>query len=295
MEQLLEDFLYYLAVERGLSENTIVSYRRDLSGYLAFCRKARLRTLAKADRNTTLTFLYQQQMAGRAPATIARRLAALKSFYKYLIAENLVQEDPTVNLEFPKLARKLPRVLTPEEVDLLLAQPALNQPAGRRDKAMLELLYATGVRVSELIALDLEHVSMSGGFLRCFGKGAKERIIPVGDVALGFLDDYLEHGRNRLGAKQEGKALFINRYGKRLTRQGFWKIIKGYALKADINKEITPHTFRHSFATHLLENGADLRSVQEMLGHADINATQIYTHLSNKRIKEVYDRSHPRA
>ena len=295
IRELIEDFLHYLTVERGLSDNTIAAYRRDLNGYQEFCRKSGLSLPADADRNTVMSFLYHQQLAGRSPATVARRLAAVKSFYKHLIAEDIVSNDPTVNLEFPKLARKLPRVLTAEEVDRLLALPAPTKPAGRRDKAMLELLYATGVRVSELVALDLEQVNMANGFLRCFGKGAKERIIPIGDIALGFLDYYLEHGRKQLGATKDTKALFINRNGRRLTRQGFWKIVKRYALKAGIKREITPHTFRHSFATHLLENGADLRSVQEMLGHADINATQIYTHLTNQRIKEIYDRSHPRA
>ena len=295
MRELLEDFIYYLAVEKGLSENTLISYRQDLTGYIEFCRKAGLRSLTEADRNTVMSFLYQQQMAGRAPATIARRLAAAKSFYKYLIAEDFVSKDPTANLEFPKLAQKLPRVLTVDEVDRLLAQPLPGDPTGRRDKAMLELLYATGLRVTELVSLDLEHLNLPGGFLRCFGKGAKERIIPIGEIARDFLNEYIEHSRNLLAKPGGAKALFVNRYGRRLTRQGFWKIIKGYALKAGINKEITPHTFRHSFATHLLENGADLRAVQEMLGHADIGTTQIYTHLTKQRIKEIYNRSHPRA
>jgi integrase/recombinase XerD len=295
MTELLEEFIYYLAVERGLAENTLASYRLDLNGFLAFCRQTGRMSLAQVDKNVVITYLYQQQLAGRAPATIARRLAAVKSFYKYLAAEELIQKDPTTDLEFPKLAQKLPRVLTVDEVDTLLTQPALSTPTGCRDKAMLELLYATGIRVSELVNLDLEHVNQTIGFVRCFGKGAKERIVPVGEVALGFIKIYLLRSRSKLGQAGKTKALFVNRYGRRLTRQGFWKIVKGYAQKAGINKEITPHVFRHSFATHLLENGADLRSVQEMLGHTDIGTTQIYTHLTKQRVKEVYNRSHPRA
>jgi len=293
--ELLEEYLSYLTVERGLSDNTLVSYRQDLTGYAEFCRKTGLKSLADADRNTVMSFLYQQQLAGRSPATIARRLASAKSFYKYLIAEDIINKDPTAELEFPKLAQKLPRVLTVAEVDRLLDRPNLTEPAGRRDKAMLELLYATGIRVTELISLDLEHVNLSGGFIRCFGKGSKERIVPMGDSAVDYLKEYLAHGRGLLCKTAGAKALFTNRHGRRLTRQGFWKIIKGYAIKSGINKEITPHTIRHSFATHLLENGADLRSVQEMLGHADIGTTQIYTHLTKQRIKEIYDQNHPRA
>ena len=295
MKELAEEFIYYLAVERGLSDNTLTSYRMDLEGYLEFCRQTGIETLEQGDKNTVMAYLYRQQLSGMAPATIARRLAALKSFYKYLTAEDLLDKDPTADLEFPKLAQKLPRILTVAEVDHLLAQPKLSTPTGCRDKAMLELLYATGIRVSELISLDLEHVNLSVGFARCFGKGAKERIVPVGEVAVSFVKTYLEQGRGKLGQGGKTRALFVNRYGARLTRQGFWKIVKGYAVKAGIKKTITPHIFRHSFATHLLENGADLRSVQEMLGHADIGTTQIYTHLTKQRIKEIYDRSHPRA
>lgn len=292
---LLDEYIYHLAVERGLAENTLLSYQFDLQGYLEFCRKYGLESLEQADKNVVMAYLFQQQLEGRSPATIARRLAAARSFYKYLVSEDIITKDPTADLEFPKLAQKLPRVLTVEEVETLLSQPLLSQPAGIRDKAMLELLYATGIRVSELVALNLEHVSLDSGFIRCFGKGAKERIVPVGDVAVRFLREYLVRGRSKLTKPGVTPALFVNQHGRRLTRQGFWKIIKKYALKAKIRKEITPHTFRHSFATHLLENGADLRSVQEMLGHADISTTQIYTHLTKQRMKEVYNRSHPRA
>jgi len=251
--------------------------------------------LEQADKNVIMSYLFQLQLEGRSPATISRRLAATRSFYKYLVSEDILSKDPTADLESPKLVQKLPRVLTVEEVDVLLGQPLISEPPGIRDKAMLELLYATGIRVSELVSLNLEHINLESGFIRCFGKGSKERIVPVGDVAVRFLKEYLARGRSRLIKAGKTPALFINQHGRRLTRQGFWKIIKKYALKAKIYKEITPHTIRHSFATHLLENGADLRSVQEMLGHADISTTQIYTHLTKQRVKEVYNRTHPRA
>jgi len=295
MIELLDEYIYHLAVERGLAENTLVSYRLDLNGYLEFCRKCGLESLEQADRNMIMSYLFQLQLEGRSPATISRRLAAVRSFYRYLVSENILSKDPTADLEFPKLVQKLPRVLTVEEVDVLLGQPLISEPPGIRDKAMLELLYATGIRVSELVSLNMEHINLESGFIRCFGKGSKERIVPVGDVAVHFLKEYLARGRSKLTKAGTTPALFVNQHGRRLTRQGFWKIIKKYALKAKIYKVITPHTFRHSFATHLLENGADLRSVQEMLGHADISTTQIYTHLTKQRMKEVYNRSHPRA
>lgn len=295
MLELLDEYLYYLTVERGLAENTLLSYRHDLNGYLEFCRQYGLTSLQQADKHIVMAYLFQLQLEGRSPATISRRLAAVRSFYRYLLGEDIVGLDPTADLEFPKLAQKLPRVLTVAEIDTLLAQPPISEPAGIRDKAMLELLYSTGIRVSELVSLDMEHVNLENKFIRCFGKGAKERMVPLGDIAGRFLKEYLFRGRSRLVKTGQTTALFINLRGQRLTRQGFWKIIKKYALKANIKKEITPHTLRHSFATHLLENGADLRVVQEMLGHADISTTQIYTHLTKQRLKEVYDRNHPRA
>lgn len=295
MEKILDEFINHLAVERGLAENTLVSYRRDLAGYISFCRKNKLKSLEQAGRDTIISYLLQLQVDGRSPATIARRLASIRSFYGFMIREGILQKDPSVDLESPKPIQKLPRVLTTGEVELLLGQPLTGEPAGLRDKAMLELLYATGIRVSELVSLDLKNVNIENGFIRCFGKGAKERIIPMGDVAVRYLKEYLARGRSKLVKSSSTEALFVNQHGRRLTRQGFWKIIKKYARKAKIKTEITPHTLRHSFATHLLENGADLRSVQEMLGHADISTTQIYTHLTKRRLKEVYDRSHPRA
>ncbi|MCL6639034.1 MAG: site-specific tyrosine recombinase XerD [Firmicutes bacterium] len=295
MEKILAEFMDYLSVERGLAVNTLASYRFDLEGYLSFCRKQNVTEIGQAGRNTAMAYLFHLQVEGRLPTTISRRLAALKAFYRYLFREGIINEDPLAGLESPRPAQKLPRVLSVAEVDALLAQPRISKPAGLRDKAMLELLYATGVRVSELVSLNREHINLENGFIRCFGKGAKERMVPVGEIAGRFLREYLARGRNKLTREGNTEALFVNRHGSRLTRQGFWKIIKKYARLAGISREITPHTLRHSFATHLLENGADLRSVQEMLGHADISTTQIYTHMTGKRIREVYDRTHPRA
>jgi integrase/recombinase XerD len=209
--------------------------------------------------------------------------------------ENVVEIDPTINMETPKLAQKLPRVLSIEEVDLLLKEPQEKSPFSVRDKAMLELLYATGMRVSELVNLDLRQVDLENSFVRCIGKGEKERIIPLGSIALHWVKAYLDLARVKLSGVKTTNAIFLNNHGNRLTRQGFWKIIKKHGLAKGIDKEITPHTLRHSFATHLLANGADLRSVQELLGHADVATTQIYTHLTKSRLKEVYESTHPRA
>ncbi|MDN5311399.1 MAG: integrase/recombinase XerD [Thermoanaerobacteraceae bacterium] len=232
---------------------------------------------------------------GKASSSISRACAAIKSFYHFLVMERLIEKDPTLNLDTPKLEHRLPRVLTLNEVEQLLNQPDTSVIWGFRDKTMLELLYATGIRVSELILIKVEDLNVEMGFLRCFGKGSKERIVPVGSVALKYLDIYINEVRPKFLKEQDNGILFLNHLGKGLTRQGFWKIIRKYAQKAGIEKHITPHTLRHSFATHLLENGADLRSVQEMLGHADISTTQIYTHITRSKIKEVYDRTHPRA
>ncbi|ABO49634.1 tyrosine recombinase XerD subunit [Desulforamulus reducens MI-1] len=296
MERWLDEFIHYLAVERGLAQNTLASYRIDLSQYLDHLKKQGVSSLTQADRNHILSHLYKLQKDGKAPATISRHLAALKHFYRFLVSDGAVSEDYTVSLESPKLKQRLPHVLSTEEVENLLCQPQLSDPAGLRDKAMLELIYATGIRVSEMVSLNLPDVELDMGYIKCFGKGAKERIIPLGSVAIRYIREYLERSRVKLTkGKTEHQALFVNVQGKRLTRQGFWKIIKKYAKEGRINKPITPHTLRHSFATHLLENGADLRAVQEMLGHADISTTQIYTHLTKLRLREVYTKAHPRA
>lgn len=256
MKKILSDFLDYLAVERGLANNTIISYRTDLTGYIAFCHKYNLQHIKRTNRDVIMSYLFQLQVSGKSPATIARHLAAVKSFYRYAVAEGNLPKDPSSDLETPKLPQKLPRVLSVKEVDLLLNQPRPGEPAGLRDKAMLELLYATGIRVSELVSLNLEQLSLPNRCILCSGKGAKERIVPLGDVAARYLTEYLERGRCKLVKPGKTPALFVNQHGGRLTRQGFWKIIKKYAAKAKIEARITPHTLRHSFATHLLENGA---------------------------------------
>lgn len=295
MKSLVEEFIHYLAVERGLADNTLDSYNRDLNQFLGFLEQEKIPDVQKATRNMVMSYLLFLQKRGRATATISRHLAALKSFYHFLLKEKYIQKDPTANLESPKLEKKLPKVLAVNEVEMLLNQPIGPDPATLRDKAMLELLYATGIRVSELIQLDINHINIDMGYIRCFGKGSKERIVPVGSFARRCVDEYLQKGRTKIIKTKTEQALFVNQHGRRLTRQGFWKIIKKYARRAGISKVITPHTLRHSFATHLLENGADLRSVQEMLGHADITTTQIYTHLTKGRLREVYAKSHPRA
>ncbi|HEX3015449.1 MAG TPA: site-specific tyrosine recombinase XerD [Desulfobacteria bacterium] len=296
MERLIKEFMRYLAVERGLALNTRVSYERDLVDFASFLQDREGHDLAAATKTDILAYLVLLQKQGKATTTISRHLAAQRTFYRFLLNEAVIQRDPSDNLETPKLAQRLPKVLSVQEVDQLLGQPQTGTVAGIRDKAMLEVLYATGLRVSELISLTCSRVNCEVGLVRCLGKGSKERIVPLGRVATAWVTEYLERGRpklvNRHGA---GETLFLNQHGRGLTRQGFWKIIKGYAAAAKIGKTITPHTLRHSFATHLLENGADLRSVQEMLGHADISTTQIYTHLTRSRLNEVYAKAHPRA
>lgn len=295
MYELINEFINYLSVERGLALNTLESYGRDLRQYYEYLESDENESLAKATRATIIAYLMHLQKEGKATATIARRLAALKAFYQFLLRQKYVEKDPTANLESPRLEKRLPKVLSVKEVELLLKQPDTATAAGMRDKAMLELLYATGIRVSELVCLKISDVNLEMGYIRCTGKGSKERIVPMGSIAIRSVREYLAHGRNRLVKDKSETSLFVNHHGRQLTRQGFWKIVKKYAQDAKINKEITPHTLRHSFATHLLENGADLRSVQEMLGHADISTTQIYTHITKGRLKEVYARTHPRA
>jgi len=295
MKKLIHEFINYLSVERGLAVNTLESYGRDLRQYSEFLDTDDESALDSVSRTTIVNYLLYLQSQGKATATIARRLAALKAFYQFLVREKRIHDDPTANLESPKLEKRLPKVLSVGEVERLLAQPDAGQAAGLRVRAMLELLYATGIRVSELVSLDVTDVNLEMGYIKCSGKGFKERIVPLGSLAIQSCRDYLGVARPRLVREREEQALFVNHHGHRLTRQGFWKIVKKYADDAKIEKEITPHTLRHSFATHLLENGADLRSVQEMLGHADISTTQIYTQVTRGRLKEVYAKAHPRA
>jgi len=297
MKESLKLFLHYLSVERGLARNSLEAYERDLTAFLDYLTdKLGLASIEEVSRVHIVSYLMHLREAGRASSTVARTMTSFRGFFKFLVREQRLAADPSVYMESPKTDKKLPKVMNLEEVERLLDAPRRDDPAGIRDKAMLELLYAAGIRVSELVSLNIDDLNLGMGFVRCFGKGSKERIIPLGRMALDWLDRYLQTARPKLLKKgQADKALFLNQNGGRLTRQGFWKIIKHYAREAGIEKDITPHTLRHSFATHLLENGADLRAVQEMLGHADISTTQIYTHVTKVRMKEVYNRTHPRA
>ncbi|MCM3617453.1 site-specific tyrosine recombinase XerD [Sutcliffiella horikoshii] len=296
MQDQLKDFIHFLVVEKGLATNTVVSYERDLKSYLLYLNKVEeISSWDDVNRATIIQFLKFLNEKGKSSKTIARHIASTRSFHQFLLRERVTTQDPTVHIDRPKQEQKLPQVLSVEEVQALLEAPELSKPFGKRDKAMLELLYATGMRVSELITLNISDVHMTMGFVRCIGKGNKERIIPLGKMAQDAIAVYIEESRSQLTKKKTTDALFVNLYGNRLTRQGFWKILKKLTKEAGIEKELTPHTLRHSFATHLLENGADLRAVQEMLGHADISTTQIYTHVTKTRMKDVYSMFHPRA
>jgi integrase/recombinase XerD len=293
----IQDYLHFLRVERQLSDNTLQSYKRDITAYTKniFVSQG-VQYFDDIDRVNILHHLQMLKTSGKSARTISRHISSIRSFHQFLLREKRANGDPTVHLEMPKLEKKLPKILSIEEIDNLIAMPNLAKPQGIRDQTMLELLYASGMRISECIALNLEDVHTTMGFVRVFGKGGKERIIPLGRKALEACKAYLEKGRPILEDKlHKSEAFFISQRGDRLTRQFCWKLMKDYAEKAGIDKEITPHILRHSFATHLIENGADLRAVQELLGHADISTTQIYTHISKTRLSEVYKQFHPRA
>ncbi|GGH79254.1 integrase/recombinase XerD [Pullulanibacillus pueri] len=296
MKDSVQDFLHYLLVERGLADNTIQSYKRDLYQYLDYIHNhEHIEDWTLVTRQMITQYLYALKDKGRQATTLARQTASIRSFHRFLIREGVTSHDPSDQVGVPKTERKLPKVLSMNDVERLLTAPDLATPIGMRDKAMLEVLYATGLRVSELVQLNAEDLHLTLGFLRCIGKGNKERIVPLGGHAVRAVENYLSEAKPFLLKKKNNDALFVNHRGERLTRQGFWKILKKLALEAGIQKTITPHTLRHSFATHLLENGADLRAVQEMLGHADISTTQIYTHVTKHRLKDVYSTYHPRA
>jgi len=292
-EAVLQVFLEFLSVEKGLSSNTIQSYARDLVKLFRFLRKERASWM-KADEEGLVRFIHHQSRAGLSPRSMARLISSIKSFYNFLVLDGMIKKNPAVNLSSPKTWLALPKFLTVREVESLLGQPDEENVRGVRDKAMLELLYATGLRVSELIALRAKNVNLEDGFLLCVGKGGKERIVPIGDSAAKAVRRYLEESRDRF-IKESSEYLFLSQRGNAFTRQGFWKLLKGYAKKAGLVQKISPHVLRHSFATHLLERGADLRSVQMMLGHSQITTTQVYTHVSRMRLRRVYDKYHPRA
>lgn len=290
----VEAFLEYARVEAGLTPHTCAAYHRDLTDFARFVRSRGIPSLLAVQRADVTLYLFALRQQGLAASTLARRLSALRSFYRFLVREGQATSDPTEDVRGPRLGRQLPRVLSVEEVARLLAQPPLDRPEGLRDRAILELLYASGLRVAELIALDVEDVDLGAELVRVVGKGRKERVVPIGSYAVRALRDYLEGARARLTRRRGSSALFVSRSGRRLSRQWIWAILRLYAAKAGIRVPVSPHVLRHSFATHLLEGGADLRAVQELLGHANIATTQIYTHLTRDRIREVFDRAHPR-
>ena len=294
MRELVDNFLSYLSVERGLAQNTIVSYKGDLRSYMDFISSCHIDALSKTSKNDIINFMVYQKDKGLAANSTARRLAAIKVFYRFLVRERILKVDPTSLIDSPRLWKKIPQTLSLNEVDALINQPNIRHRQGIRDKAILETLYATGMRVSEAVNLRKDNVNLGIGFLRCIGKGNKERVIPVGKKAIVSLKRYLEISRPQLLNKKESDLLFLSRFGRKISRQSLWKIIKRYARDARIKKPIRPHTLRHSFATHLLERGADLRSVQEMLGHANIATTQIYTHINKDRLKTIHKTFHPR-
>ncbi len=295
MDSLVDSYLHYLVVEKGLSRNTIESYGRDLRVFLDFVEGRGIRSFRQVTRGDVLAFLKELQGRGLSVRSVSRALISLRGLFRFLLLEGHLEEDPVEEMEIPRPPRSLPHVLSLQEVERILEAPDPGTPLGVRDRAMLELLYATGMRVSELAGLAPEGVDIQVGFVRVKGKGDKERVIPIGEVARERLDIYLREGRPRLLKGRESPYLFVNRQGRGLSRQGIWKLIKRYALQAGVLTPITPHTLRHSFATHLLERGADLRFVQVMLGHADIGTTQIYTHLNQEYLRKIYQQYHPRA
>lgn len=291
----LERWLDSLAVERGLSRNTLDAYRRDLERLAEDLAERKAGDPRTADRQTLAAHLRRLRKQGLSPRTIHRGLSSLRSFYGFLVAEGARADDPSIHLEAPRLGRPLPKVLTEEQVERLLSVPDVSEPLGLRNKAMFEVLYATGLRVSELVGLTLSQLRLDQGFLLAFGKGSKERLVPVGENAELWAGRWLREGRPEL-AKGRHEGVFVNHRGKPLSRRGFWGILKKAAVEAGIDPaKVSPHVLRHSFATHLLEHGADLRSVQMMLGHADVSTTQIYTHIHKARLQGIYDRYHPRS
>lgn len=293
-ELIVGKFESYLIDVKKVSENTLVSYLRDVNQYVTYLEHVAETDITEADNETVNEYVQWLKRDGKSVATMSRCVASLKCFYGYLLSESIVKSNPAAHVVLDKQNRKLPEILTSREVELFLEQPEASDMKGIRDKAMLELLYATGIRVTELIDLDLTDVNLSAGVIRCRSK-EKERLIPMYAVAIRAISEYIERVRPNMIADPDEQALFVNISGSRMSRQGFWKIVKSYQQKAGIDKEITPHTLRHSFAAHLLENGADLRSIQEMLGHADISSTQVYAKIVKKQLKDVYNKAHPRA
>jgi integrase/recombinase XerD len=292
-EHHLHEYLAHLTVERNLSPRTVDSYRRDLLQFISWLDEQSM-TLDKVERATLRNYLGSRRDHGLSARSAARALSSLRGFFRFLVNSQAQSADPTANLRSPSLWRTVPHALSADEIEALLESPDISSTLGLRDRAMLETLYATGLRVSELVGLTVERVRLDPGYVRVLGKGRKERLVPLGEAAVSWIDDYLQRARPELNRKRVSE-LFLNYRGGRLTRQGFWKILRGHALKAEIASPISPHIVRHSFATHLVENGADLRSVQMMLGHASLTTTEIYTHVARERLRRLYDEKHPRA
>ena len=294
MNTYVKEYTSFMTDIRHKSLNTVESYKRDVTQYISYLDGTGVTDISSTTKTTVLSYLLYLQKEGRASSTVSRTLASLRSYYLFMMQNGVVKSNPTSNLEAPHVEKKIPKILSGEEVELLLEQPKNCDNKGIRDKAMLELLYATGIRVSELINLDVSDVNVPMSFVRCKG-GKKERIIPMGHQAKDALENYINNVRKYMVKDENETALVVNCSGARLSRQGFWKLIKYYQHIAGIETDITPHTLRHSFAAHLLENGADLHSIQEMMGHADISSTQVYSRMMNSKIKDVYAKAHPRA
>jgi len=295
MNNFLKSFISYLAAVKGLSQNTIDSYRRDISKFFKFLEKKNISKIEALSYNDMLDFLTYLKDEGLNVRSVARILASLKQFFKFLLIEKIIVEDPTAHMKTPKIKKTIPDFLSIDDVEKLISSPDCSSLEGMRDNAMLEILYATGIRVSELVKLELNSVNFELGYLVVFGKGAKERIVPTGDKSRNSLNQYLQFSRPNILKNRTSPYLFVTRRGGGLTRQGFWKIIRNHSIKSGITKPTSPHTLRHSFATHLLQRGADLRTIQLMLGHSDISTTQIYTHVANERLKEIHKKHHPRS
>ena len=293
VEPLIARFLDAVWMERGLSSNTLAAYRADLVA-LARWLHARQLSLPKTGRADLMDFIAARVHGGARPRSTARQLSSFRRFFRYLIREGLIAEDPTAQIAMPKIGRSLPRSLSESEVEALLAAPAVADPLGHRDRTMLEVLYATGLRVSELVHLKLSQVNLNQGLIRVLGKGNRERLIPLGEEAVRWLKTFIDSGRADILLDRSTDYLFPTRRGDRMTRQAFWHIIKRYARKASVDRDLSPHTLRHAFATHLLNHGADLRVVQMLLGHSDLSTTQIYTHVARERLKELHSSHHPR-
>lgn len=294
MKEFLEEFINYLSVERGLSANTLAAYKRDLNKYFAYLTSQNIDSPDKVGKNNITSFMLSQKQKEMSINSVSRNLAAIKSFHRFLVREGLIKLDPTSLIESPKIFKHIPEVLNQAEVESLIKISFSQKWQGIRDNALLELLYASGMRVSEIVNLRIEDLNLDVGFIRCVGKGQKERVVPIGKKAIFALNRYLEKVKPKLSKENSGSFIFLSRLGKKLSRQSVWKMVKHYAKRAKIKKVIKPHTLRHSFATHLLERGADLRSVQEMLGHSDISTTQIYTHVDKDRLKAIHKKFHPR-